>query len=130
VFHIKGYVADACWMAFSGWHEQLGTRETVRVCHRASGVTSKAANGGHFKTGQRNVAWDKVVLLRCLLGRQVCFCAPTPWTAFENMAVMEETIEHGGNGGTVAQQFAPVVYGTIRGEQSAGAFIAPHYDFQ
>jgi hypothetical protein len=24
----------------------------------ASGVTSKAANGGHFKTGQRNVAWD------------------------------------------------------------------------
>jgi hypothetical protein len=23
-----------------------------------SGVTSKAANGGHFKTGQRNVAWD------------------------------------------------------------------------
>jgi hypothetical protein len=25
---------------------------------RTSGVTSKAANGGHFKTGQRNVAWD------------------------------------------------------------------------
>jgi hypothetical protein len=25
---------------------------------KASGVTSKAANGGHFKTGQRNVAWD------------------------------------------------------------------------
>jgi hypothetical protein len=24
----------------------------------ASGVTSKAANGGHFKTGQRNVAED------------------------------------------------------------------------
>ena len=24
----------------------------------SSGVTSKAANGGHFKTGQRNVAWD------------------------------------------------------------------------
>jgi hypothetical protein len=24
----------------------------------ASGVTSKAANGGHFKTGQRKVAWD------------------------------------------------------------------------
>ena len=26
VFHIKGYVADACWMAFSEWLEQLGTR--------------------------------------------------------------------------------------------------------
>jgi hypothetical protein len=24
----------------------------------ASGVTSKPANGGHFKTGQRKVAWD------------------------------------------------------------------------
>jgi hypothetical protein len=23
-----------------------------------SGVTSKPANGGHFKTGQRKVAWD------------------------------------------------------------------------
>jgi hypothetical protein len=26
------------------------------------------------------------------------------------MAVMEETIEHSGNGGAVAEQFAPVVY--------------------
>ena len=26
--------------------------------HEASGVTSKAANGGHFKTGQRKLAWD------------------------------------------------------------------------
>ena len=24
----------------------------------ASGVTAKPANGGHFKTGQRKVAWD------------------------------------------------------------------------
>jgi hypothetical protein len=29
------------------------------------------------------------------------------------MAVMEETIEHGGDGGAVAEQFAPVVYGSI-----------------
>jgi hypothetical protein len=44
--------------------------------------------------------------------------------------MMKEAIEHGGNGGTIAEQFAPVVHGTIRGEQSAGALIAPHYDFQ
>ncbi len=25
---------------------------------KASGVTAKPANGGHFKTGQRKVAWD------------------------------------------------------------------------
>jgi len=32
----------------------------IRIGRRAwaSGVTSKPANGGHFKTGQRKVAWD------------------------------------------------------------------------
>jgi len=44
--------------------------------------------------------------------------------------MMKEAIEHGGNGGAVAEQFAPVVHGTIGGEQSAGALIAPHYDFE
>ena len=37
---------------------------------------------------------------------------------------MEETIEHGGNGGAVAQQFAPVVDRSVRRQQSAGALIA------
>ena len=44
--------------------------------------------------------------------------------------MVEETIEHGGNGGAVAEQFAPVVHRSVRSEQSAGALIAPHYDFQ
>ena len=46
------------------------------------------------------------------------------------MAVVEKTIEHSGNGSTIAEKFAPVVHGTIRGEQSVGALLAPHYDFQ
>jgi hypothetical protein len=46
------------------------------------------------------------------------------------MTVMEETIEHSGNGGAVAEHFAPVVNWSVRREQSAGALIAPHYDFQ
>jgi hypothetical protein len=29
------------------------------------------------------------------------------------MTMMEETIEHGGYGGAVAEQFAPVVYGPV-----------------
>jgi len=37
------------------------------------------------------------------------------------MGVMEETIEHGGKGGAVAEQFAPVVYRSDRSQQSAGA---------
>ena len=43
---------------------------------------------------------------------------------------MEETIEHGGNGGAVAEEFAPVFHRSIRSQQSAGALIAPHYDFE
>ena len=105
-------------------------RNSVFESDNTSGVTAKPANGGHFKTGQRKVAWDQVVLLRRLLWRQVCFRAPTPWTAFKYMAVMEETIEHSGNGGAVAEQFAPVVDRSVRSQQSAGALIAPHYDFQ
>src|SRR6202041_2851855 len=60
----------------------------------------------------------------------VCFRAPTPWTTFKYVAVMKEAIEHGSDGGTIAEKLTPVVHGTIRGEQSAGALIAPHYDFQ
>jgi len=45
------------------------------------------------------------------------------------MAVMEEAIEHSRNGGAVAEEFAPVVHRSIRSQQSAGALIAPHYDF-
>jgi hypothetical protein len=56
------------------------------------------------------VAKDKVVLLRSLLWRQVCFRAPTSWTTFEYMAAMKEAIEHGGNGRAIAEEFAPVVY--------------------
>ena len=44
--------------------------------------------------------------------------------------MMEETIEHSGNGGAVTEEFAPVVHRPIRSQQSAGALIAPHYDFQ
>ena len=35
---------------------------------------------------------------------QLCFRAPTAWTAFEYMAVMEEAIEHSADGGAVAEQ--------------------------
>src|SRR5258708_97067 len=50
---------------------------------------------------------------RGFLRRQVYFRAPTSRTAFENMTVMEEAIEHGGDGCAVTQQFAPVVDGSI-----------------
>ena len=87
--------------------------------NRPTVVTSKPANESGLGLG---------CLLRRLLWRQVCFRAPTPRTAFKYMAVMEEAIEHSGNGGAVAE--ASVVHRSIRCQQTAGALIAPHYDFQ
>jgi hypothetical protein len=46
------------------------------------------------------------------------------------MTVMEETIEYGSHGGDIAEQFAPVLDGTVRGQQGAGAFVTTHDDFQ
>jgi hypothetical protein len=39
-------------------------------------------------------------------------------------------IEHGGNRRAIAEEFAPVVYRPVRGQQNAGALMASHYDFQ
>jgi hypothetical protein len=44
--------------------------------------------------------------------------------------MMEETIEPGGCVRAVAQEFSPVPYGSIRSEQSTGALIPSHHDFQ
>ena len=44
--------------------------------------------------------------------------------------MMEQAIEHGGDGGAVSEQFAPVVDGSVRSKQSTGALIASHDDLQ
>jgi hypothetical protein len=44
------------------------------------------------------------------------------------MAVVEKSVEHGGNGGTVTEQFASVLDRAVGGEQGAGAFMAAHHD--
>ena len=33
--------------------------------------------------------------------------APTAWAAFQNVPMMQQAVEHGGNRGTVYQQFPP-----------------------
>ena len=70
---------------------------------RASVVTPKPANGGQGKTGQREEAGDSVVLPCNFLCRQVYSRAPTPWTTFQYMTMMEKAIEHGGDGGAISQ---------------------------
>jgi len=58
-------------------------------------------------------ARDQVVLPLCLLIRQVHFGSPTAWAAFENVTVMEEAVEHCGDGGAVTEQLAPVLHRTV-----------------
>ena len=72
-------------------------------------------------------ARDSVVLSCSFLWRQVYFRTPTARTAFENMTMMEEAIQHGGDGGAIPQQLAPVLDGSVGGEQSTGAFIGQNH---
>ena len=58
------------------------------------------------------------------------FGAPTSRAALEHVAVVQEAVQHGGDSGAVAQQFAPVINGTIGRDQRTGAFIAAHDDLQ
>ena len=43
---------------------------------------------------------------------------------------MQQAVQHGGNGGAVAKQFAPVVYGPVGGQQGTRTFVAAHDDLQ
>ena len=46
------------------------------------------------------------------------------------MPVVQKTIQHGGDGGTIAEQLAPVFHRPIRRNQRASSFVASHDDFQ
>ena len=48
----------------------------------------------------------------------------------EDVAVLEEPIEHGGDSGRVAEQLAPVLDGTVGGHQRAGALVPAHDDLE
>ena len=66
---------------------------------------------GHFKTGQRwslqnrptGMARDGVVLPLWDWTRQARFSPPTPRAAFEDVAVMEQPVQHGCDGGGITQ---------------------------
>src|SRR5579875_2641359 len=45
--------------------------------------------------------------------------APTARAALEQVTVVEEAVEHGRDGGGIAQQFAPVVHWTVGSQQGA-----------
>jgi len=72
--------------------------------HYSHGITSSGARGG--------------------------FGAPTARAALEQVSVVEQAVEHGADGGGIAEQFAPVLDRAVRSQQRAGPFVAAHDDLQ
>ena len=56
--------------------------------------------------------------------------APAAGSALEHMAVVKQTIEHGADGGNIAEQFAPVFDRPIGSQQSADTLVASHDNLQ
>src|SRR5215472_17305316 len=46
------------------------------------------------------------------------------------MAMVQQAVEHGGDGSAVTKQFSPVFHGAVRGHQGAGASVTAHDDLQ
>jgi hypothetical protein len=93
---------------------------------------------GHAKTGQRwsgqnqptELAGDSVVFNLLPPGEASLILCANSAGRIQSVAMMEEAIEPGGCVRAVAQEFSPVPYGSIRSEQSTGALIPSHHDFQ
>ena len=56
--------------------------------------------------------------------------APAARAAREDVGVVEQAIEHRGDGGGVAEQLAPVLDGAVRGDERRGALVAAHDDLE
>jgi hypothetical protein len=48
----------------------------------------------------------------------------------QDLGVVQQPIQEGGDGGGVAEELAPVLDGAVRGDERGGPFIAPHDDLE
>jgi hypothetical protein len=55
-------------------------------------------------------------------------CAPALRATRQHVRVMEEPVRHRGDGRGVAEELAPILDGTVRGQQRRRALVAPHDD--
>src|SRR3974390_2373631 len=55
---------------------------------------------------------------------------PAPRPTFEDMTMVQEAVQDGGDCRRVAEEISPVVDGPVRSHQRAGAFISAHDDLQ
>jgi hypothetical protein len=55
---------------------------------------------------------------------RICLRPPATRSALEEMAVVEQAVQHGSDGGAVAEQFSPVLDRAVGSEQCASETIA------
>jgi hypothetical protein len=91
--------------------------------------TSKLRHGPVYIMGERKNG-NTVSRPRLLGSSHRRFGTPAPWTALENVAVMEQTIKHCAGRGDIAEQLAPIFDRTVGSEQSAETLVTAHDDFQ
>jgi hypothetical protein len=70
------------------------------------------------------------LVLSLAFSRTAGLGSPAARAAFENVSVVQKTIQHGGDGGTITEQLPPVFHGSVRGNQRAGSLVASHDNFQ
>ena len=56
--------------------------------------------------------------------------SPAARAALEHVPMVQQPVQHGGDGGAVAEQLSPVFHWSIRRNQCARSLVAPHDDFQ
>ena len=54
------------------------------------------------------------------------FGAPAAGTALEDVAVMQQSVEHGRDSRSIAEKLAPILDGPVRGEKRADPFVPAH----
>src|SRR5215813_13270263 len=56
--------------------------------------------------------------------------APAAWATSEHVRMMEQSVEEPGDGGRIAEEFAPVLDGTIRGDQGGRLLVPAHHELE
>src|SRR5262249_15435235 len=55
---------------------------------------------------------------------------PASWATGEHVRMMEQPVEEPGDRGRIAEELAPVLDGTIRGDQGGRLFVSSHHELE
>jgi hypothetical protein len=64
------------------------------------------------------------LVLSLAFSRTAGLGSPAARAAFENVSVVQQPIQHGGDCGTITEQLSPVFNGSVRCNQGAGSLVS------